>query len=193
MKRLLVLLAACTDYAHVTLHDGPGNVDLAAPLPHENGAPDRVELPADPGTDTVTIFAAPYIVGGIGRYRPDTGGSGEVGLEFRVERYRSTLSRPLAPDAWAITAGFAFAQWGDGVRTVAPGAFYAELNYRFLAKMWPIDVGIGPAYYVDHALGGQLTARIAIAMVRARYVANTGAELFVGAELPIPFFFGGSR
>jgi hypothetical protein len=80
------------------------------------------------------------------------------------------------------------------VRTIAPGAFYAELGYRFFASYWPLDVGLGPAFYVDGTdLGAQLTVRCAIAMLRTRYVANSGVEALFGVELPLPFFFSTSR
>ncbi len=192
MKYAVVLVAvtACERYAHRTTLDAPGNVDLSQPMPLENGDPKRVEQPAEPGSETLAVIAAPYFAGGAVR----SGGGAEAGLELRVEKTTSTGRRLMAPENWGITAGLAFAQWGDTMRTVAPGAFYGEVGYRFFASYWPIDVGIGPMLYVDDtAVGGQLTARCAIALLRARYVANTGAELLFGVEVPIPFFFSTSR
>lgn len=191
---IVLALAACTDYAHHSTLNAPGVVDLATPPPLENGDPDKVELPGEPGATTIAIIPAPYVGGGIGRYEPGQSGAGEVGLDIRVERTTSDGRALLAPENWGVTFGFAFAQWGDGVRTIAPGAFSAELNYRFLAKVWPIDVGLGPAVYVDDtAVGGQLSVRCAIALLRTRYVANTGGELIFGLQIPIPFFFSWSR
>jgi hypothetical protein len=116
-------------------------------------------------------------------------------MDIRVER---TANRgggaSLAAENWGVMLGVAVAPWAEGVRSVVPGAFSAELNYRFLASVWPIDVGIGPAVYVDDtAVGGQLSVRCALALLRARYVANTGGELLFGLQLPIPFFFSWSR
>jgi hypothetical protein len=195
MKRaLLLLLAACDQYAHHATLNAPGNIDLDKPLAFENGDPKRIDTPAEPGSETLALIAAPYITGGIGREQPGRDGAGELGLELRIEHTKSAGRQLLAPENWGMTAGLAFVQWGDGIRTAAPGAFYAELGYRFFASTWPIDMGLGPAFYVDGTdFGGQLSVRCAIALLRARYVANTGAELFFGVELPFPFFFSRSR
>jgi hypothetical protein len=189
----VVALGACDTYAHRSLLNAPGNVDLSQPLPRENGDPKRIELPEEPGSETIALVAAPYIVGGTGRYNSNQG-SGEVGLELHVERTQSDGRSLLAPENWSVTAGLAFAQWGSGHRTVAPGAFYAELGYRFFASYWPIEVGLGPALYVDDTdAGGQLSVRCMIAMVRARYLAKSGGEVLFGIEVPVPFFFSWSR
>ncbi|NVB85029.1 MAG: hypothetical protein HOV81_42070 [Kofleriaceae bacterium] len=191
----LLALAACNDYAHRSTLNAPGTIDLSTPPAIENGDPSKIELPGEPGATTIAVIPAPYVGGGIGRFNPGNDGSGEVGMDIRVERTSNRGGRNLlAAENWGVTFGFAFAQWGDGVRTVAPGAFSAELNYRFLASAWPIDVGMGPAVYVDDtAVGGQLSVRCAVALLRARYVANTGGELIFGLQIPIPFFFSWSR
>jgi hypothetical protein len=193
MRRALVLvaLAACTDYAQLSLKNAPGNVDLGQPLPHENGDPARIEAPADPGSDNVAAIAAPYILGGLGRYSSPSG-SGEVGLELRFERASNAL---LQARNWSLTAGMAFVQWGDN-RYAAPGAFYGEFGYRFIAgDTLPIEIAGGPLLYVDDSsAGAQLTFRmLGIMMLRSRYVANTGYEVMGGIEIPIPFFFGWSK
>lgn len=191
---LVALLAACDTYAHRSTLNAPGNVDLSQPLPRENGDPKRIELAKEPGSETIALFAAPYLAGGVGRYNSGNQGSGELGLELHVERTQSDGRALLAPENWSITAGLAFAQFGTGHRTVAPGAFYAELGYRFFASSWPIEVGLGPALYVDDTdVGGQLSVRCAIAMVRARYLAKSGGEVLFGIEVPVPFFFSWSR
>ena len=191
---VLVVLGGCKTYAHTSMVNAPGNVDLARPIAFENGDPSRFEPGTEPGSKTLAIIPAPYIAGGVGRHRPGRDGAGEVGLEIRIEHTTSDKQALLAPENWGVTAGFAFFQWGDGVPTIAPGAFYAELSYRFIAKVWPIDIGLGPALYVDDSsVGGQLTARCAFAMLRTRYVANSGAELLFGIEVPVPLFFSGSR
>lgn len=196
MNRLVlaVALAACDTYAHRSMVNAPGDVDLGKPLANENGDPKRIETPAEPGSETIALIAAPYVAGGVGRYEPGHDGAGEVGLEMRVEHVASKGRALMTAENWGATAGFAIAQWGSGVRTVAPGAFYGELSYRFLAKVWPIDIGVGPVLYVDDSsFGAQLSVRVAVALLRTRYVANTGAEVFFGAEVPIPFFFSWSR
>ena len=76
-----IVLAGCTDYAHTSLHNAPGVVDLATPLEHENGAPERYEVPSSPGQNTLAVFTMPYLIGGVGR----GGGGGETGLEMRFE------------------------------------------------------------------------------------------------------------
>lgn len=187
----IVALAACTEYAHVSPRNAPGNVDLAQPVAHENGDPARYEPPVSPGMRAVALLAAPYVLGGNGRY--DT--AGEAGLEFRVERSDGDYMRA---ENWGIGAGVAFAQWGDGhTRTIAPGAFYAEASYRVLPRsLTPFtwDFAAGPLVYVDDSsVGVQATLRVLIGMFRVRYVANTGWEVLGGAEIPIPFLFGWSR
>ena len=191
---VLVVLGACDHYAHRATLNAPGNIDLAQPMPFENGTPHKVAMPAEPGSETIAVIAAPYIAGGVGRESPGRDGAGEFGLELRVEHVKSEGRRLMAAENWSATAGLAFLQWGDGTRTVAPGAFYAELGYRFFAKTWPLDFGLGPALYVEGTDPGvQLSVRCAVALLRARYVANTGAEVFFGVELPVPFFFSWSR
>jgi hypothetical protein len=158
---------------------------------HENGDPARYEPPADPGFSTIAAVLAPYILGGAGRYMSHEP-TGEVGFEVHVERADHAR---LQDNNWSITTGMAFAQWSQGVRTVVPGAFYAELGYRHIfANGIPIDVALGPLLYVDDsAAGAQATLRFYVFMLRTRYVANTGAELFGGVEIPIPFFFESSK
>jgi hypothetical protein len=183
----LVALAACTDYAQLSLKNAPGNVDLGHPLPHENGDPERFEPPEDPGMSAVAAVIAPYILGGAGRYASSEP-TGEAGFEVRVEH---AAHGRIEANNWGITTGMAFAQWAQGTRTVLPGAFYAELGYRHVfGNGVPLDVALGPALYVDDsAIGAQMTLRWYVFMFRTRYVANTGFEAFGGAEIPVPFFF----
>lgn len=139
------------------------------------------------------IAPAVYGMADIGRYMPDRDGSGELGLEVRVEQIKRDDREVISARAWGVTAGIGLVQWGQGTRTIVPGAFYGELSYRSV-KYWPLELGVGPAYYIDDpAAGAQLTVRCAVMMVRARYVANTGAEIFLGGEIPIPLFLSWSQ
>ena len=189
---VVALVTGCMEYAHRSMVNAPGVAELATPLPHENGDPERFEPASDPGAQYLVLFAMPYIAGGRGRYSGSTG-SREGGIELRFEH--ATEGGFVDPASFAVTAGFGFAQWGDGRRTTAPGAFYAELDYRFVAHgSIPLDVGIGPAYYVDDsATGGQITLRIPTLFLRTRYMQQTGTEVMVGFELPFAFLFGRSR
>jgi len=195
MKLALVLLVTtgCVEYAHTAKHNAPPNIDLTQPLPHENGDParnDHAYLPT--GTTNFVLIAAPYVLGGVGR-ATHAGPAGETGVELR---YEQTHDGPMELENWGITGGIAVSQWTAHGPTSTPGALYLEGGYRFLAVApFPFDVSAGPLVYVDnaHSVGAQLTARWLVFMVRTRYVANTGFELFGGAELPIPFFFGWSQ
>jgi hypothetical protein len=189
---LLIVLTGCIDYAHTTMHSAPPNIDLATPLPHENGDParnDHAFLPT--GSTNVALIVAPYVLAGVGR-AAHAGPAGETGVELR---YEQTHDGPMAFENWGITGGIAISQFSNHGPTSTPGALYLEGGYRFLAvEPFPFDVSAGPLVYVDnHSVGAQLTVRWALFMVRSRYVANTGFELFGGAEIPIPFFFGWSQ
>jgi hypothetical protein len=184
-------LAGCDDYATHSVHNAPGIVDLSTPLPHENGDPKRFEVPADPGFDTISIWTNPYILWGHGRL-PASGASREAGLELHFERAEGSR---LDANALGITAGVAFAQWGDNRRTDAIGAFYGELDYRFvLGESWAASVGLGPAFYAHQAEAGvQVSFRMPLGLLHVRYMASSGIEVLGGLELPFPFFFSRSR
>lgn len=58
----LFALTGCVDFAHTTMHNAPPNIDLATPLPHENGAPardDHAFLPT--GSTNFALIAVPYV------------------------------------------------------------------------------------------------------------------------------------
>ncbi len=190
MKWLAALLVTgCVDYAHVAIHDAPANIELAEPIPFENGAPAKPNPVLETGSTSVAIVAAPYALAGLGRDR------GTMTVESGVElRYEQAHDAPMELENWGITAGIAINQ-SSATSSKTPGALYLEGGYRFMALgPLPFDVSAGPVVYVDnHNVGGQLTARWLIFMIRTRYVANTGWEAFTGAEIPIPFLFGRSR
>ena len=186
MKLALLLLAGCVDYAHTSLHNAPGKLDLDEPIAHENGDPERFQPAKSPGQHTLAVFTMPYVMAGVGR----TGAGGEAGLEMRFEHTDQYL---LADQTFAITAGIPSLQWSND-HTIA-GAFYAELSYRFpIVGIIPLDIGLGPAGYTSNReLGGQLSLRIPFVLLRFRYLPESRFEVMAGAELPFTFFFSRSR
>jgi hypothetical protein len=198
----VVAAAGCTQYAHRSMHNAPGVVDLSTPNAPENGAPERVAQPTDPGTDTVVVAVMPTILVGVGRL--DTAkAAGEAGVELRFERTIDDGHALLHARAFAITAGAGLAQFSENRPTMF-GAIYGELSYRSSLGFLPVDVGAGPAFYAGVSipstgqqlgpeLGAQLTVRIPLLLVRARYMATSGAEIWFGYEIPFPMFFGRSR
>ena len=73
------------------------------------------------------------------------------------------------------------------------GAYYLEASYRTLAGL-PIDIGVGPAMYSRNAeVGGQLTVRIPLLMLRFRYLPDSRFEVMAGTEFPFGFLFSRSR
>ncbi len=204
MMRALILIAAlggCTQYAHRSTHNAPAIANLDEPPPHETGDPAAFTLGEQPETETIAVFVMPNILLGVGRF--DSGQiATETGVSLRLERVVADRAY-LAPTTFALTFGTAFAQITDTRPTIF-GATFAELNFRFFLKVIPTDVGLGVAVYpgasspatgekLSPAIGGQLSLRIPLAQVRARYMADTGFEIMAGYELPIPFFFRRSR
>lgn len=199
---LCLVLAGCTSYAHRSMHDAPGLVDLDKAPARETGEPQAYEPPQQPGSETFVVFAMPSILVGTGRL--DTGqAAGEVDLAFRIERTVDDGGALLHKSAFAVTAGVGLAQFGEYQPTIF-GGVYAELNYRNILRVIPFDVGMGVALYPGinvpsrmetHGtdLGGQVSLRFPLLAVRARFMIDTGFEIMAGYEVPIPFFFGRSR
>jgi hypothetical protein len=195
MKAALVAIAAtgCTQYAHTHMHNAPGVIDLAKPPLHENGDPARVDPPTDPGVETLTMFAMPSALVGTGRI-DDGQPAGEYSLELRFEHHVDDGMAPFGSTAFAMTVGTPALQV-SGTRGAALGATFVEANYRFLlGHIWPIDIGAGPAVYLDDtAFGAQLTVRLPLVAVRGRYMQHDGFEFWGGIQLPIAFLFQRSR
>ena len=94
-----------------------------------------------------------------------------------------------------------------GAALIMLPAFYAlatAIHVLVLIKVIPFDVALGAAVYpgvslaatgehYDASIGGQLSVRIPLALLRFRYMTETGFEVMAGYELPFPFFFGRSR
>ena len=188
---VLLALTGCVDHATHSLHNAPGTTVLAVPMPHENGDPKRFEEAQDPGFETLSIWTNPYYLWGRGRL-PAAGASREAGLEIHVEHANEGR---LESSSFGVTAGFGFAQWGPGRTTDAVGAFYAELDHRFLlGEEFPADIGLGPVLYAQQPeAGAQLSFRIPLGLLRVRYMATSGIEVMAGFELPFPFFFSRSK
>jgi hypothetical protein len=199
---LLAGLAGCTQYAHRSMHNAPPIVNLDEPPRNERGDPAAFTPGEQPGTETIAVFATPSILLGSGRF--DNGKMAtEPGIAFRFERLVDQGAAYLEPRAFAITLGTGLAQVTEDRPTIF-GALYAELNYRFVVKVIPFDIGVGPALYpsassqatnehYDPDVGGQISLRIMILQIRARYMAETGLEVMAGYSIPIPFFFRRSR
>lgn len=195
-------LAGCTTYAHRSMHNAPGVTDLSTPPAREVGDPSAYTPPEQPGSETIAVWAMPNVVLGSGRL--DVGQVvTELGMSFRVERVVDANGALLHKSAFAITAGVGLAQFYETRPTIF-GATFVELNYRNLIKVIPFDVALGAAVYpgvslaatgehYDASIGGQLSVRIPLALLRFRYMTETGFEVMAGYELPFPFFFGRSR
>jgi hypothetical protein len=188
----LVVLAGCTKHTKVARINAPGDVDLAVPMPRENGAPERFEPPKDPGNTALVVFAMPTFLGGTGRLAGSRGAF-EPGLEVRFERHDSD-TRWFATHL-GVTLGFGFVQIYENLPDHV-GAVHAELNVRF-PTAWghlPTDVGVGPVVYPDDGdVGGQISLRVPLLTLRARYLQRSGFEFWGGYEVPIPFVFGRSK
>jgi len=204
MRRALILVAlvGCTQYAHKATHNAPPIVNLDAPPPRETGDPNAFTPGEQPGTETLAVFVMPNILIGTGRWNNGKA-IGETGMSVRFERVVDNGARYLNDSTFAVTVGTAFVQFTENRPTVYGGTF-VELNYRFLMGVVPADVGMGVAVYpgasapaigedLSAAIGGQLSVRLPLFQLRARYMTETGFEIVAGYELPIPFFFRRSR
>lgn len=198
MRRALILLGAlagCTQYAKTSWHNAPPVTNLDEPHPHENGEPTAFVPGTEPGTQTLAVFATPSLLFGSGRYGDVL--HVEPGIAFRFERNTDDARGYLKPRAFAITVGTGIATAADN-RPTTPSAVFAQLDYRFLAVVIPMDIGLGPVLYpgadkFSTDLGVQLDFKLTILEIRARYMADTGFEISAGYSIPIPFFFQRSR
>ena len=189
---LLAAVAGCTQYAHRSMHNAPPIVNLDEPPLRETGDPKAFTPGEQPGTETIAVFATPSILLGTGRF-DNAKLVTEPGIAFRFERLVDTGAAYLKPSAFAITIGTGIAQVTEDRPTIF-GGISAELNYRFVVKVVPVDIGVGAAVYPsDPDVGGQISLRLMIVQVRARYMANTGLEVMAGYTVPIPVFFRRSR
>ena len=199
MTRALILLAVlggCTQYARRSTHNAPPIVNLDEPPPREIGDPAAFTPGTQPGVETIAVFATPSILFGTGRYGGDNLHV-EPGLAFRFERLVDDGAAYLKPRAFALTVGTGIATFTES-RPTTPAAVFAQLDYRFVAVVIPVDVGLGPVLYpgadmFDTDIGGQLDLKITILQIRARYMPSTGFEIMAGYSIPIPFFFRRSR
>lgn len=187
---ILVVLVGCSEYARTTTINAPGNIDLNTPMPNENGDPARFEPAVDPGSKQLVVIAMPSMMGGTGRLDK---GAVEPGLEMRFELHET--GKEWYATRLAFTAGVGFVQLYEQARDHF-GALHAELNLRFPAikGVIPLDIGVGPAFYADDAeFGGQISLRLPLLTLRARYMERNGFELWGGYEIPIPFIFSRSK
>lgn len=190
----LAALTACSTYARVAHTNAPGVVDLAAPPAHENGTDDYYEPPAyeQPGSQSYIGWITPSFGGGWLRH-----GSGmAVSVAVSVEKDRGgSMDVPVAKNAWGGTVGmdlvqFRSEQGQDAMVTNTAGPFWLEA-YR---RKFIVTMGAGPVVYPDsHDAGVQITVKVPLVSVRARWVQSSGFEAMFSYELPLPVVFGWSR
>lgn len=182
-----------------TSHNAPGIAQLAAPPRIENGDPAAFEPATSPGQRTLVAIVAPSLLLCAGCSAPGTPKElqpagelgGEIIVEYRAtERGTSLRDNDMRGRAWGLglgaTAGFSHHE--------RAGTFHASVNRRFLvAGMVPGAVNAGIAIATDGMPGIQASVHYLMLMVRARAVADHGAELLFGMEWPIPLVFSWSR
>jgi len=204
MKRaiLIAVLAGCTQYAHRSMHNAPPIVNLDEPPRNESGDPAAFTQGTQPGTETLAVFVMPNLMMGTSRF--DNGRFAvEPGVSFRFEHVVDDGARYLEDTAFALTLGTGLVQFTETRPTIF-GATFVEVNFRFLIKVFPVDVGMGAAVYpgasapavgeeLSPAIGGQFSLRMPGFLARVRYMTETGFEMMAGYEIPIPFFFRRSR
>ena len=199
---LIVVLAGCTQYAHLSTHNAPPIVNLDEGPRNESGDPKAFTPGEQPGTETLAVFVMPNLMMGTSRFDRSLFAL-EPGVSLRFEHVVDDGARYLDETAFALTIGTGLAQVSDTRPTIF-GATFAELNFRFVIKVIPADIGMGVAAYpgassqatgenLGAAIGGQLSLRLPAFQVRARYMTETGFEIMAGYEIPIPFFFRRSR
>lgn len=200
LPALLAALAGCPSLVQHSTRHAPGSVDLSQPPAREVGDPAAYEPPEDPGENRVAILPGASWGMGAGRSGGD-GGVGEVAVQLRFT-FPETSERSLGKDefpapwaAWGGTIGWGIAQVPldsmrhPGQRTVG-GPIYAEINRTWLYA----TVGVGAAVYPSSPeVGPQVSASAAIYMVRARYLPESGFEIFGGFQLELPTVWTWSR
>ncbi len=198
LAALLLTLAGCPSLVQHSTRHAPGRVDLSQPPAREVGDPAAYDAPADPGENRVAIL--PGASWGMGGGRTG-GGAGEVAVQLRFT-FPEARDRSLGKDefpapwaAWGGTVGWAIAQLPlDRIehpshRTVG-GPIYAEVNRTWLYA----TIGLGAAVYPSNPeVGPQISATAAIYMVRARYLPQSGFEIFGGFQLELPTVWTWSR
>jgi hypothetical protein len=188
---LLACVASCTEYARVARHNAPGMSDVSTPPEREDGTDTLYIPPGEPGEHSVNLIVAPYFSGGLGR----DGAGGELGADVMIERSSSRYFGGFGEKAWGAAIGvgvttFADDTTGYGTDWRVPGALSLEGYRRWLV----FTVGGGAVAYPDEGeFGGQITGRAGIAMLRFRYVSDSGFEAMLGIVAPVPFLFGWSR
>lgn len=198
MRALIVLVAfaGCTQYAKTSTHNAPLVTNLDEPPLRETGDPAAFETGTDPGTETLAVFLTPGVILGSGRYGTEIFHA-EPTFALRFEHKKDPGRGYLDASAFAITVGTGIVAL-DTDRPTTPAAVFAMLDYRFIAKVIPMDVGLGPVLYpgadrFSTDIGAQLDFKITILEARFRYMKDTGFEFGVGYSLPIPLFFQRSR
>lgn len=195
------LIAASTGCADLVVHStrhAPGHVDLSTPPARERGEPDAYEPPSDPGENVVAILPGAGFVLGTGR-NGGTSGEVDVHLRFTLPETRArSLGRDQFPAPWAAwggTIGWGIAQVAldhmdhPDHRTLG-GPIYAEVNRSWIFA----EVGVGAAVYPTNTeVGPQISASLLCYTIRARYLPDSGFEIFGGYQAELPTIWAWSR
>jgi hypothetical protein len=191
----LFALAGCPNLVVRSPRNAPGHVDLATPPAHETGDPASFEPAGDPGEYRSMVLPGAYVGFGEGR----RWGATELGAQLRVtfaESYDQSAARddfPFVWSAWGAAFGWGIAQISNSdtmPTTTIGGPMFAEVN-----RTWSVcGVGAGVAVYPrDPEVGPQLSAWAGPVAVRARYMTDTGFEIFAGYQLELPTVWIWSR
>lgn len=191
----LVACAACPNLVVRSPRNAPGHVDLTKPMAHETGDPAAFEAPTDPGEYRAMVLPGGYAGFGEGRRWAAT----ELGVQLRFtfaesfDRSSTHDEFPYVWSAWGASFGWGIAQLAndDTMPTTAIGGpMFAEVN-----RSWNVcGVGAGVAVYPrDPEVGPQLSAWAGPIAVRARYLVDSGFEIFAGYQLELPSVWTWSR
>jgi hypothetical protein len=208
MRRVAIMavLAGCgPGLKHHSSHNAPGNVDIDAPPARQTAEPDTYEVPVDPGENALGIAPGGSIQFGAGRLTGDT-----MAMEFALQLHLSYSKRGSSRgrgavgygwDNWGATVGWAFVQNTEdedpetysGSDTYM-GPIYAEVTRQWYALAASAGVAIYPtpgssangrAEGVD--AGAQISLMCEPFGVRARFVQDSGFEIFAGYQFEIPY------
>lgn len=207
----VIALAACgPGLKHHSSRNAPGIVDIDAPPAQENADPAWYEVPRDPGEHAVGIAPGMGVQFGAGRISSDFTVEMTAQLHVSYAPRESSLGRGAVGypwDSWGATLGWGIFQVteDDDPNTFMDDEYYFGPIFAEVTRQWlffsasaglvlyptPGEVASGRAEGVD--AGGQISLMAMPFGVRARYVADTGFEIFAGYQFEIPYAVTWSR